>query len=264
MGTSTDYAGSPKWGPSRSETTRAAGEGHVTPQKAASIVGGYVDQMTRSSNCGFGEPLSSSGSGAHGTRGTGGGRTGGSLPRMRGSARTVARALGSFLADVKARGFREALAEHGLTDLSGKSADEIALALADLLGGPSSLIDETALRDALMALMLKWSEDAAGADELADTVSEVAENIEVALRDFLGFYIVEVFKTVGYQGVLETHGFEKAEAMAGQIRDFVDAKLAAVEASRPLSAIDWNGAAGAQVVDRIVANTVEIFGEAQP
>lgn len=281
MGTSTNYSGSPNWGAAKTETTRAGGEGHVTPQKAGSIVSGFVDQMARAPQLGFGAPLSSQGGGSAtrfgggggsggvggasgGGGGRGGGGGGGGTRRIGGSARTVARGIGGFLADVGTKGFRQALAERGLTDLTGKSPDEIALALADLLGGPASLIEQTALRGALMELMLEWSEDVQGIDGFVESVTNAAQNIECALHDFFGHYIFEVFKTVGYQGVLATHGFEKAESMAGQIRDFIDAKIAGLEASRALSSVDWNGTAGETIVDGIVADTIAIFGEEQP
>jgi len=270
MGTSTNYAGSPNWGPAKAETTRVGGEGHVTSQKAASIVSGFVGQMGQAPQLGFGAPLSSSGggtgrrtgSGGTGRGGGGGGGRGGSR-RIGGSARTVARGIGGFLSDVGSKGFREALAERGLTDITGKTPEEIALALADLLGGPASLIEQTALRDALMALVLAWSEGAKGLNDLAQSVTTAASNIEAALHEFFGHYIFEVFKTVGYQGVLANHGFEKAESMAGQIHDFIDAKIAGLRSSRQLSSVDWNGSAGAAIVDGIVADTISIFGEAQ-
>jgi hypothetical protein len=268
MGTSTNYAGSPNWGPAKNETTRVGGEGHVTSQKAAAIVSGFVDQMARAPQLGFGAPLSSQGdgstAGAGGSGSGGGGRGGGGTRRLGGSVRTVARGIGGFLADVGTKGFREALADRGLTDLSGKSPDEIVLALADLLGGPASLIEQTAMRDALMALMLTWSEGVKGIDGLVESVTSVAQNIEGALHDFFGHYILEVFKTVGYQGVLANHGFEKAESMAGQIRDFINAKIDGLQSSRALSSVDWNGASGAAIVDGIVADTISIFGEAKP
>lgn len=269
MGTSTNYSGSPNWGPAKTETTRVGGEGHVTQQKAGSIISSFVDQMARAPQLGFGAPLSShrvpSATQSGGGRSGGGGGAGGGGGTIRNgrSARTIARGIGAFLADVGTKGFREALAELGLTDLTGKSPDEVALALADLLGGPASLIEEAALRGALMELVLEWSEDVQGIDGLVESVTGVAWNIESALHDFFGHYIFEVFKTVGYQGVLATHGFEKAESMAGQIRDFIDAKIGGLEASRALSSVDWNGTDGAAIVDNIVADTIAIFAEEQ-
>ena len=112
--------------------------------------------------------------------------------------------------------------------------------------------------------MLEWSEGVQGIDGLAGSVTNAAQNIEGALHDFFGHYIFEVFKTVGYQGVLATHGFEKAENMAGQIRDFIDAKIGGLKASRALSSVDWSGTAGAAIVDGIVADTIAIFGGEHP
>ena len=120
------------------------------------------------------------------------------------------------------------------------------------------------LRDALMALVLEWSEGAADLNQLDQSVVASARNIEGTLHSFFGHYIYEVFKTVGYQGVLAKHGFEKAESMAGQIRDFIDAKIAGMETSRALSSVDWNGSAGTTIVNGIVADTIAIFGEPQP
>jgi len=264
MGTSTNYPGSPNWGPAKSETTRVGGEGYVTPQKAGSIVSGFVDQMTRAPQLGFGAPLSGQGGGSgtpsRGSGGNGGGGGGHGTRRIGGSARTVAREIGGFLADVHAKGFREALTERGLTDLTGMSPDEVAFALADILGGPASLIEQTALRGALMELVLEWSEGMQDVDGLAESITNVAQNIEGTLHAFFGHYIFEVFKTVGSQGVFAAHGFEKAESMVGQIRDFINAKIAELEASRALSLVDWNGTEGAVIVDGIVADTIDIFG----
>lgn len=272
MGTSTNYSGSPNWKPVKSETTRAGGEGHVTPEKAASIVSGLVDQMARATQLGFGPTLSTSGSAPSGSRGSGpqgrsggggGGGRGGSSRTSGSSARSVAHGLAGFLADVGTKGFSAALSERGLSDLSGKTPDEIALALADVLGGPASLIEETALRDALLELVLEWSEGATELEGLVDSVTAVANNIEAALHDFLGHYIFQVFKTVGYQGVLAAHGFEKAQSMTNEIREFIGAKVGNLESTQSLASIDWNAASGATVIDEIVTQTIEIFGEVE-
>ena len=114
----------------------------------------------------------------------------------------MARGIGGFLADVGEKGFREALAERGLTDLSGKTPDEIALALADLLGGPSSLIEQTALRDALMALVLAWSEGVKGLEGLVQSVTAAAQNVEAALHEFFGHYIFASMKSRIWPAIL--------------------------------------------------------------
>ncbi|MDD2598123.1 MAG: hypothetical protein PHO37_02700 [Kiritimatiellae bacterium] len=263
MGTSINYLGSPNWGPAKSETTRVGGQGHVTPQKAASIVKSFVDQMQQASQLGFGTPLSSQRDGFGVVSRDGKDRHRGGVRGTRrpdGSARTVARRIGGFLGDVHAKGFRNVLSELGFTDITNKSPDEIAFALADFFGGPASLIEQTALRGALMELVLEWSEGVQEIEGLIESVTNAAENIEDTLYTFFGHYIFEVFKTVGYQGVLATHGFEKAESMVDQIRDFINAKIAGVKAERELSSVNWNSIDGAAIVDGIVTDTIAIFG----
>jgi len=235
MGTSTNYGGSPNWGSAKSETTRVAGEGHTTPQKAASIIASVVSQMTQAPSLGFGQALTGGNRSGSGPSGSGGGRgagkgggggTSATKSTGRTTARTIARGIGSFLSDVKQKGFQEALSERGLSDIEGLAPEEIALALADLLGGPASLIDETALRGALMDLVMEWC-DPDNPDAFTDRLSAASNNIEGVLQNFFANYIFEVFKTVGVQGVIKTHGPDKAEAMTGQIRDFIGSKLAA-------------------------------------
>ena len=124
-------------------------------------------------------------------------------------------------------------------------------------------MEQTALRSALMAFVLEWSEGVQGIAGLSESVMSVAQNIEITLHEFFAHYILEVFKTVGYQGVLATHGFEKAESMVSQICEFIDAKISNLEASRSLSSVDWTGASGAAIVDGIVDDTIVIFGGGQ-
>jgi len=272
MGTSTNYGGSPNWGATKSETTRVAGEGHTTPQKAASIIANVVNQMTQAPSLGFGQALSGGGStgsaspatgGRHGTGSGGGGGARAAKSTGRTSARTVARGIGSFLSDVKQKGFKEALSERGLSDIAGLAPEEVALALADLLGGSASLIDETALRGALMDLVMEWC-DPELPESLADRISAASDNIEEVLQNFFGNYIFEVFNTVGVQGVIKTHGPDKAEAMTGQIRDFIDSKLTNFQYDRNLTSVDWTGTEGAGIINDIVDHTITVFGSESP
>lgn len=185
----------------------------------------------------------------------GGGRTG-----RANSARTIAQGLGSFLSDVQRTGFKEALAVRGLVGLEGRSAEEVAIAIADALGGPASLIDETALRSALIDLLMEWcnGEDLEG---LSERVTAESGNIEVALFRFLANYIFEVFKTIGAQNVIKTHGPDRAEAMSTQIKEFISAKLETVEYEKQISTVDWTGMEGARIIDEIVNHTIDVFSE---
>ena len=268
MGTSTNYSASPNWKDTKQQVTQAGGEGVVTPEKAASLVAKLVSQMAHESSLGFGRSPGSSGGGAGsggGGGGSGGGDSsgGGSTRSSGGSIRNVALGFGSFLSEVQQKGFEQALADHGLKDIADQSPDEIALELAGILCEPASLIDDTLLRDALIDLMMELSEGKETVEELSINIEDASSNINGVLHGLMGHYIYQVFKAVGYQGVLETHGFEAAENLCGQIRDYIDARISAFESSRDLSSIDWNGQDGANVVDNIVSDTLALFGETE-
>jgi hypothetical protein len=274
MGTSTNYSASPNWKTTKQQVTQAGGEGFVTPDKAASLVTTLVNQMAKESTLGF--RSSSRGSGGGGATGTGGatggtsgasggsgGAGGGASRASGGSIRNVAQGLGSFLSDIQQKGFQQALADRGLTNIADKTPDEVALGLADLLSEPASLIDDTVLRDALIELMMDWSEDQDSVEDLGTNVEALSSDINNVLHDLMGHYIYQVFKAVGYQGVLKTHGFDAANNMCSQIRDYIDAQVTHIESGRDLSSIEWSGQEGASVVDRIVSDTIEIFGETE-
>ncbi|MBT62420.1 MAG: hypothetical protein CML13_04320 [Puniceicoccaceae bacterium] len=264
MGTSTNYSASPNWKTTKQQVTQAGGDGFVTPKKAGELVAAVVSQMAKEPSLGFGGSSRGSGGGGGGGSGgggSGGGSRGGSNARSSGgSIRSVASGLGHFLSEVQKIGFAQALADHGLTDLSGKSPDEVALELADLLCEPASLIDDTVLRDALIDMMMEWSEGNASVEELGADVEVMASDINGVLHELMGHYIYQVFKSVGYQGLLKNHGFEAADGMCGQIKDYIDARISDVESNHDLSSIDWNGQDGAGVVDGIVSDTIDLFG----
>ncbi|HAV12050.1 MAG TPA: hypothetical protein DCX06_00955 [Opitutae bacterium] len=255
MGTSTNYKASPNWSDTKQQVTQTGGDGFVTPQKAASLVSAVVSQMTRESSLGF---KGSSGGGAGSTGGGTGG--GGSTRASGGSIRNVARGVGSFLSDVQQKGFEQALVDRGLSDLSDKSPDEVALEIVDILCEPTSLIDDTVLRDALIDMMMDWSEGKDSLEDLGANIESASSNIGGVLHELMGHYIYHVFKSVGYQGVLKTHGFEAAESMCGQIRDYIEARVSSIESTRDLASVDWSGLDGSNVVDEIVADTVDLFG----
>ncbi|PXA05719.1 hypothetical protein DDZ13_02280 [Coraliomargarita sinensis] len=264
MGTSTNYSASPNWKDAKKQVTQAGGEGFVTPEKAASLISTLVSQMAKESSLGFGSPSGGGGSGGAGGSGGGGSRGGTGVGRSTrasgGSIRNVARGVGSFLSEVQQKGFEQALADHGLTDLSDKSPYEIALELADILYEPASLIDDNILRDALIDMMMEWSEGQDSFEDLSANFEEASSDINGVLHELMGHYIYQVFKSVGYQGVLNTHGFEAAESMCGQIRDYIDARVSDFESTRNLSSVAWNGQEGADVVDGIVSDTLDLFG----
>jgi hypothetical protein len=266
MGTSKDFAGSPRWTGVKAEVTQAGG-GLVDRKVAAKLVGAFVQQLASAPSGGFGGSGGARGSGGGGGAGGGGGggrggRSGGGSSRSS-PVRGAAQRIGSFFSDVAKVGFREAVEKIGLKNADQMTPAELALAIADLLGGEPNLFDQTAVRDAVAALMQDFAN---GPDSLAafgEVLVQQAQNIESVLENFLGNYVFEMFCSTTYKGILETHGPASAEGLAGQVRDYISTKLGDVKSSGKLSSIDWNGPAGAKMVDTLIAQTIEIFAPAK-
>lgn len=156
-------------------------------------------------------------------------------------------------------GFREAIEKIGLKQIDQMTPAELALAIADLLGGDASLFDQTAVRDAITEMMQDYADGPKSVEAFGEVLANQAQNIDTVLETFLGNYIFEQFCSTTYKGVLEQHGTASAQGLVEQVKDYIDTKLAAVKSSGDLSKIDWAGAEGVKTVDRLIAQTVEIF-----
>jgi len=265
MGTSKDFGGSPRWSGVKTEATTAAGD-PIDQKVAAKLVGSFVGQMVSAPSGGFGGGV---GGGSGGVRSGGGARSGGGGRggsrgggKHSGSAavRGAAQRIGSFFANVEKYGFRTALEKAGLKQIDQMTPAELALAIADVLGGDASLFDQTAVRDAIAELMQNLADGPQSLEAFGEVLAQQAQNIESIIESFLGNYVFEMFCSTTYKGVLETPGPAKAESLAGQVRDYISAKLSDISSSRNLSTVDWTGTEGAKMVDSLIGQTVEIFG----
>ena len=269
MGTSTDFPGSPKWGGVKRQVTVSAGGGHVNPAKIQQVLGAVVHQMQGATQGGFHTPTQDGGSrvSASARSNAGGGGRGGGGRRGSSSSRPVgiqgvAQSVGQFVSDVAQRGLRDALAGVGLASLEGKSPQDIALGLADALGGPASTIDQVDLRSALSDLIEEMLGDASTFAELESALGAAASDVNRILMSLFGKYIYHRFCSTMYKGLAERHGFDVARGYLGEIRDYIQSKLALETSSRDVTSIDWRGASGAQVVHSILDETLVVFGGA--
>jgi len=271
MGTSRDYQGSPNWGGTKAQVTGAGGDGPADSEKAEKLVGSFVHQMTTAKVGGFGPrisggsrgPSGSSSAGGGGSgKSTGGGRRGGGRGgggRTSGGPRGIAASVGSFISSVAKVGLSKALEAIGLKSCDGKSAAEVALALQEALGGPASTVDQEDLRAALGDLMEELLQPAEEFAEVEKAFQEAAANLSHVIERLFGHYIFERFCTLHYANVMNQHGPENANSFFGSIRDYITEKMTLTAISKDLGTVDWNGTEGAQVVESILNETIEVF-----
>jgi hypothetical protein len=258
MGTSANYGGPPNWGPVKASVTRAAQQGHLTQQKAATIMSNFVSAMSDSPRGGF--VAGGGGGGGHsGGGGAGGGRGGRkSSSRSRG-VHGIAASVGSFLSDVKERGLRDALRGLGIGNIDDTEPESLVLILADVLGGSGSTIDEVDLRTALCELLRELTKDLQDINQVETALRTAAANLEQVIRDLFGHYIFERFNTTNCANLDAKGGVAKTDSFLGEIKRFIDTQLRLEGTRRELTSVNWRGTEGKSIVEEILQQTIAVF-----
>jgi len=173
--------------------------------------------------------------------------------------RGTAQALGSFLSEVAIHGLKGALAALGITDLAGKSPTEIALLLADLLGGPASTMDDVDLRAALCELIRELTDAAADLTEAEAALQNAAADLEQVIRNLFGHYIFERFNATMCGPLDQKKSVQNSTALLSEAKRYIDTCLLREGHTQDLTQVDWGGAQGGQIVERILQDTIAIL-----
>lgn len=238
MGTSTDFSAPPNWGGMKGDVTRSGGQS-LSPAKCGELLREYVSTNGGSS-------AMSSGGGQLGSGAT---------------ARSSARSLGGFIGTVARDGLDAALSSSGLGELVGKSVTEILLGIVSLCGGTDGDIDSVDARNALSETMDELCETATTADEL-ETLLESQMNDEALgtlMISYFGNYLCQQFCRVFFAQLEKKHGIDQASSFLTSIRDFIRSSLEHETVGVKLSKVDWFGAEGNKVAQRIMQNTLAVF-----
>ncbi|MEM7013360.1 MAG: hypothetical protein AAF585_17965 [Verrucomicrobiota bacterium] len=248
-----------------------------TPEEAAKQLERLVLKYPKSPSPGAGRGEGGGGGGGGGTsaaqkgapkggrsrRGGAGGAKGGGAVIGRG-VRPTAQRVATFLSDVRKVGLTQALAERGVTDSSSIPPEQLAVAIADVIGENSTHIIDSELRDALSRAFEKICErqDTLEAAELA--IDQAADNICSVLTELFECYILERFKTIHAEHLAEDHDFEAADRIVNEARHYVASELELEQAKgRDLTEVDWAGSEGGEIIDAILDRTVAIYIDAE-
>ncbi|HEY1082883.1 MAG TPA: hypothetical protein VGE29_11500 [Prosthecobacter sp.] len=250
-----------------------SGFSHITPEKATELLLQLtrpfpkipVSHTTRTS--------SSGGSGSSGGQGGAAGNTSSGRGRARtsrssgktksisgGGLRPVAQRLASFISDVPKIGIHDALRNAGISDPASIPADKLAMALADVLVGDASLIVESEMRDAVIDVVERICKEPATLEQGESMLVASAYDLENVVQSLFESYIMERFKTFFCEHEAPRHGFEAADRILNDARQFVSAEMELEKDSRSdLTSVDWSGKQGAQIVDAILQRTISIY-----
>ncbi|KYG83938.1 MULTISPECIES: hypothetical protein [Roseivirga] len=246
MGTSKSYRarvkGQPQWGDLSSSVTRSCTTGEIAERNIGSILSKFVNVVGGASNAGRGKSK---------IAGQGGARS--------------AQKLGSFLGGFSSSGgdLTQALADTGLTDLTGKSAEDIINHLIDYCSGSARSIDDKAAKEATRKLLEKIAEDAKTPDELEEALKATLEesSLEEVVIDYFGHYVFEHLSVMFYEKLVEEKGKAECSNLFGQIKKFIDNRLTKMNKTNPLNKVDWGSSDGERIIFNIQEDVLKVFGD---
>jgi hypothetical protein len=243
--------------------------GHLTPDQAEEKLAPLVAQFPKITGS---PPPPNRGRGGGGggggakvikgrPKGGGGAKGGGRGGRLAGGAvRPAAQRLATFISQIPKVGLRQALIDAGVPNVDQLPPEQIALAIADVLATDASLIVQTELRAALTKVLERVCEEPASIEAAEEMFTNSAYDLQTVIQMLFECYIMERFLTFFCEHEAPKHGYDAADKIAAEARDYVASEMQLEKAERrDLTSVDWASAEGAKIVDGILGRTVAIY-----
>jgi hypothetical protein len=190
----------------------------------------------------------------------GGSRAGAARSSGGAIVRPAAQRLAEFISQVPKVGLRQALTNAGVADVDRLQPDEIALAVADVLVDDASQLIMTELRDAVATVVEELCETPQSLEEAEQRISDSAGALEGVVQRLFECYIMERFKTFFCEHEAPKHGYEAADKILREAREFISTEMNLQRADKhDLTAVDWKGPEGARIVDAILERTIAVY-----
>lgn len=176
------------------------------------------------------------------------------------SGRVATARLGGFLSGVASGGLATGLAAVGLQDLVGQDVDHVLAGLANALAPSGASLEEAAARMAINEVLEALYEEHIAEDGLAGLDSLTSEQVGEAITQGVEAYVYhrwlqELGNSIekGAVSVASATGMENE--MRVYVREMVQLELGAKD---PV-AINWSGAEGQEVVQRLYEDAYAIL-----
>ncbi len=251
MGTSKSYSmpSGGNWTPLKtSATTFLKAEGGTT-EALPRMLRNYIRAMG-------GAAAISSRRGSGRSQASTGGAVSGAAP-----ATAAAQQLGNFFSGVAESGLESALQESGLGQFVGQSATDILAAMLDLIAGPASTLDESAARDAVVALSEELFETAKTAEDLETAIQGAMDEQGLAgmLQEFFTQYLYAQFCRDFYEVWQKKEGDERAAAALADVKEYMRESVIGASINDISGKVDWFGPTGEKLCRDIMQDTLAIF-----
>jgi hypothetical protein len=154
------------------------------------------------------------------------------------------------------------LRDAGISNADSLPPSQLALAIADVLSSDASQIIQTELRAALVTVLETICSEPDSIDTAEALLTAAAYDMADVVQMLFESYIMERFKTFFCEHEAAKHGYEAADGILNEARQFVAVEMQLVKADRrDLTAVDWGGPDGAKIVDAILERTIAIYSD---
>jgi len=245
MGTSKSYSDTrramiPNWGDLSNTVTRSCADGNVTQDNLSNILGKYVIAVGGASNSGRGNSKIAGRSGIK-----------------------TAKKLGGFIGGFVASGgnLLQTLSQTGLTDLTGKSVEDVVNHLIEFCSGPASTIDDRAAKEASRKLLEEIASNANTIEELQESLQNTVdrETLEDLMVKYFGYYVLEHLSVMFYEHLVIKKGKSECSNLFRQIEAFIIDRLDEMNKTNPLKKINWESDDADRLIKNIQQDVLTVF-----
>ena len=243
MGTSKSYAdvnkkNMPNWPELSRTVTRTCDGSTPTPDRTAGILRMYVEAI---GGAGAASRVSN---------------------RSRKAARKTAKNIASVLGIVQAGGgIRDVLSYTGLSNIDGKTVEEIINHLIEFCSGPGSTVDDQAAKEASRILLEELMDSATDLNEIDTKLSQVFQtsDSEDLIIKYFAYYIYEHISIWFYDHLIKEKNQQDCESLFSHLRNFIVQRLGQLNKRNPLASVDWSSVGADQIISNIQRDVLTVF-----
>lgn len=150
----------------------------------------------------------------------------------------------------------------GISGVDALPPADLALAIADVLAVDATQIIQVELRAALVTVLENVCTEPTSLDAAEEMLTTSAYNMADVVQMLFECYIMERFKTFFCEHEAAKHGFDAADSILKEARQFVAVEMRLAKAERrDLTVVDWGGTEGARIIDAILERTIAIYSD---
>lgn len=178
------------------------------------------------------------------------------------SARKTSQNILGFFSDVYQQGLEQTLQERGI-DFNNKTLDDVKDTLIEYFSEPSIDGDSDASSRAIATVFDKIFENIETEKELENYFSDVisTEKSKDILEDFYVEYIYERFARIFFEDITKKSNQDDAIDILEMAKDTISSKISTYQCKSDLTKINFHGQDGANFVQGILQDILEIFEE---